>query len=317
MHSGHTRSIRSDVLLLSLIFSAVLTSSFARSPQDSSASKSSLQSQAERGEAAAQYQLASAILASSPSPTDLQEAVNWLRASAKQNNPDAEFVLGYLYEHGHGVSQNYAIAFQDYSAAAAQHHCGAENNLASLYQNGLGVSKDRHKAFEWYLASAQHGDPVGQFNLAGLYYTGSGTPRDIPQAVQWWRASAVSGLPEAQLHLAYFYFYGIVLARDYNQAAQLVLSAARAGLPAAETSMGFLFEQGKGVSLDYVSAYTWYSRAIAAGDNSSTGRRKQLAKIMTSKQISDADTLLQVAAGRRPLPTSTFSSTEAFSLLNH
>lgn len=317
MNSGQTFSIRLRLFLLSLFLATLSTPASAHSPQNPAASKLDLQSQAARGDASAQYQRASAILASNPAPSELQEALQWLRAAAAQNNPDAEFVLGYLYEHGQGVSQNFAMAFQNYSAAAAQRHPGAENNLASLYHNGLGVPKDLRKAFQWYLASAQDGDPVGQLNLASLYYLGSGTRRDIPQAVQWWRAAADSGLPEAQLHLAYFYFYGVVLARDYNQAAQLVRSAARAGLPAAETSMGFLFEQGKGVPLDYVSAYTWYSRAIAAGDYSSGDRRKKLAQIMTSKQLNEADALFQVSAGHTPLPTSTVPSTATFSLLSH
>jgi uncharacterized protein len=135
--------------------------------------------------------------------------------------------------------------------------------------------------------------------------------------VQWWRVAASSGLPEAQLHLAYFYFYGIEMPRDYNAAALLVRAAARAGLPAAEGSMGFLFEQGKGVPLDYVSAYTWYSRAVAAGDHSSVDRRKELAKIMTNKQINDANALVSVSAGPPPLRAATLDGSETFSLLKH
>ncbi|HTZ46298.1 MAG TPA: tetratricopeptide repeat protein [Verrucomicrobiae bacterium] len=316
MNSGQSRSILSTISILSFFLAIFPVRILARSPQNPRSSKSDLRSQAEHGDASAQYRLASSILADHPSASDLQEALKWLRAAAAKNNPDAEFVLGYLYEHGQGVSQDYAFAFRNYRDAAAQHHPGAENNLASLYQNGLGVPKDAHNAFEWYSASAQHGDPIAQCNLAALYFTGSGTPRDIPQAVQWLRAASDSGLPEARLHLAYFYFYGIALPRDYDHAAQLVRFAARAGLPAAETSMGFLFEQGKGVPLDYVSAYTWYSRAITAGDQSSIDRRKQLAKIMTAKQMNEADALLDVSAGHPPLPASTLASSEAFSLLS-
>ncbi len=80
------------------------------------------------------------------------------------------------------------------------------------------------------------------------------------------------------------------------------------GLPAAATSLGFLYEHGKGVPLDYVAAYAWYSRAISAGDSASNERRKQLAQIMTRKQLDEASTF----ATAQPPAKSTMSSITVF-----
>jgi TPR repeat protein len=161
---------------------------FQQSAQPSaSTSFSKLQSQAEQGDAVAQYNLAQSYLRKNPTNEEYQSALKWLRASTAQGNEDAEFLLGYLYEHGQGVPRDYAKAAENYRAAALQGHSTAENNLASLYQHGQGVPKSMDKAFEWYLASARHGNPVGQCNLATLYYLGSGIPRDYQEAARWFQ----------------------------------------------------------------------------------------------------------------------------------
>jgi len=275
------------------------------------ARRSKLQSRAEQGDPIAQYQLAKSLLVKDSSAEEIQAGLRWLRASALQKNPNAELFLGYLYEHGQFVPVNYALARENYEQAALHHSSAAENNIASLYQHGQGVPKNLGKAFDWYLASAQHGDPIGQLNLATLYYLGSGTPRDYGEALRWMRASADSGFAEAQNNLACFYFLGIAVQRDYPEAARLVRLAAEQSLPGAEINLAYLYEVGKGVPLDYVAAYTWYSRAIAAGDHSGAERRKELARLMTPKQRDEANALVAAAlpgkASQGVVPVGSFS----------
>jgi TPR repeat protein len=288
----------------------------AQTTQISGAQREALRARAESGESGAQYQFAKYVLEHNPSAEEVQSALKWLRASAAQQNPKAAFYLGYLYEHGKYVPQDYRLALQSYELAARVQYSPAENNLASLYEHGQGVPKDMNKAFEWYLASAKHGDPVGQINLATFYYVGLTTPSDSKEAVRWLQRSADSGLPEAQNNLAYFYFFGIGTRRDEAEAGRLVRLAAQTGLPGAETNLGFLYESGKGVPLDYVAAYSWYSRAIADGDSASAERRKALSRIMTHKQLDEANSLATVSARPAP-PTSLAPSLNAFSLVGH
>jgi len=281
------------LLLLAAMFVVVERSYAApQSQQNAGMSRWKLQSQAQHGDAVAQYTLAQSYLRHDPTNEDYQSALKWLRASTTQGNADAEFLLGYLYEHGQGVPQDYANASENYRAAALQGHSSAENNLGSLYQHGQGVPKNMSKSFEWYLASAQHGNPVGQCNLATLYYLGSGTKRDYQEAAKWFRAAADSGSAEAQNSVAVFYYKGLGVALDYVEAARWLRLAAQQGMPSAETNLAYLYEQGKGVPLDYVAAYIWYSRALAGGDAGGADRRKQLSHVMTRKQIDEANSLL-------------------------
>lgn len=319
MNSHHLHLFAINARHISLIsLLAVLAAPPSRAvPQSASAasvSVSELQSRAEQGDAKAQYLLAEVLLAHTTSSADVANGVKWLCASASQNNSNAQFLLGYLYEHGQGVSRNYSLAFQNYQAAARQHYTTAENNLASLYQHGLGVPENLGKALEWYLAAAQQGDRVAQCNLASMYYLGLGTSRDYAQALHWFSAAADAGLPEAQSNLAFFYFHGLGVQRDYPEAARLLRLAAERGLPIAQANLGFLYETGKGVPLDYVNAYSWYSRAIAAGDTSSLHRRKELARIMTQDQLRQANTIASATADH---PTQQPASTGVLSFLSH
>ena len=251
-----------------------------------------LPSRAQGRDATAQYLLATKILAHDPSPGEIESGIKWLRASAVQNEPEAQFYLGYLYEKGKFLPQDYALAFQNYRAAALMHYGPAENNLASLYQHGQGVPRDPTQAFQWYLASAEDGDPTGQINLATLYYRGEGISQDYEKAVRWLRASADAGCSHAQNNLAYFYFYGIVVQRDYVAAARLLQLAAQQNLVRAQTNLANLYSHGQGVSVDYVAAFVWYSRAVAGGDKSAARSRENLARMMTKKQLDQAKAYL-------------------------
>ncbi|MGC2764144.1 MAG: hypothetical protein WB607_01450, partial [Candidatus Acidiferrum sp.] len=93
-----------------------------QSPQTPAAATSNLQALAERGDSGAQFRLAKVLLAHSPSPDDVQAALKWLRASVAQNNPNAAFYLGYFYEHGKFVPQDYKLAFQNYEIATRVHY---------------------------------------------------------------------------------------------------------------------------------------------------------------------------------------------------
>jgi len=316
----HTFSFLAVFSLLCSLFAAIPKVQAAQQSQpepNRQYTKAELQALSEKGDPYAQFLLAHYILKHNPTAEETQSAMKWLRASVAQNNPESQFYLGYLYEHGQFVPQNYQLAGENYAASAAQNYPLAENNLASLYQHGQGVKKNLGKAFELYLAAAQRGNAVAQINLSNMYYGGNGVAKDYAQTVYWLRKSAESGLPDAENNLAYFYFYGIAVQQDYTEAARLIQSAASKNLPGAETSLGYLYEQGKGVPLNYVEAYSWYSRGAAGGDKMAGEHCKQLAHLMTRKQMDEANALTTASATQLPAPTGAAIGSLSFSLLNH
>ena len=78
--------------------------------------------------------------------------------------------------------------------------------------------------------------------------------------------------------------------------------AANQGYPSAEVDLAALYENGRGLSLDYVAAYTWYSRAAADGEPTASTRLKNLAHLMTQKQLDRANATLAQSSPSHPSP---------------
>ena len=89
---------------------------------------------------------------------DYVASVKWLKKSAEQDYPLAQYYLGQCYENGWGVEKNYEEAFHLYKAAAESELLWALCALGRCYENGLGVEADVDQAIEYYTQAADQGD---------------------------------------------------------------------------------------------------------------------------------------------------------------
>jgi TPR repeat protein len=100
---------------------------------------------ANQGDATAQFWLGAAYEKSGRGiKQDYEQAIKWLGKSAKQGNPDAEFLLGQMYENAEGFSRDYTKAAEWYRVACENRpdRGGAGqgcNQLGLLYLEGKGV----------------------------------------------------------------------------------------------------------------------------------------------------------------------------------
>ena len=76
-------------------------------------------------------------------------ASNNLIPLAEHGNPVAQFYIGFMFETGRGVPQNYTEAAMWYRRAAEQGHGGAQYSLGLLYDKGFGVPRDVVEANKW------------------------------------------------------------------------------------------------------------------------------------------------------------------------
>ena len=88
---------------------------------------------------------------------DFKNAYSLFEKEANNGNSYAEFSLGFLYENGEGVEQNFTIAAEWYLKAAKKGNYLAEHNLGIMYENGDGVEHNNSIAVEWYRKSAEKG----------------------------------------------------------------------------------------------------------------------------------------------------------------
>ena len=65
-------------------------------------------------------------------PEDDAEAVRWYRMAAEQGLARAQYGLGFMYENGEGVPENYVRAYAWLNLAAAQGLQGAVSGKAAV-----------------------------------------------------------------------------------------------------------------------------------------------------------------------------------------
>lgn len=147
---------------------------------------------AQRGDAAAQFNLALMYNTGRGVPEDKAAAVGWYRLAAEQGYAKAQFSLGAMYERGQGVPQDYAEAARWYRTAAEQRNARARYKLGYLHHKGKGVSRDLGEAVKLYGQAADQGLPEAQFRLGIMYALGEGVQQDYVVAHAWLDLAAAS-----------------------------------------------------------------------------------------------------------------------------
>ncbi len=109
--------------------------------------------------------------------SNLDEAVKWYRKAADQGYAPAQFNLGWMYDRGEGVPQDYAEAVKWYRKAADQGLSIAQFYLGTMYDKGEGVPQDYAEAVRWYRKAADQDVQDAQFNLGAMYENGKAWPR--------------------------------------------------------------------------------------------------------------------------------------------
>ncbi len=145
-----------------------------------------LRDAAARGDATAQFIVASRYLDGKPVEQDYTKAAYWYQQAAARGLPPAQYRIATLFERGRGVPQDVAAAFLWYERAATGGNVKAMHNAAVIAAgNQLGAPK-YDRAFKWFSAAAAHGLKDSQFNLAVLHERGLGTKASSVEALFWY-----------------------------------------------------------------------------------------------------------------------------------
>lgn len=202
-----------------------------------------------------------------PHARDCDEALKSYINAAKQGDPSVQRDLGYKYQYGKGVPQDYAEAMKWYRKAAEQDYSIALNDLGCMYYNGKGVPQNFAEAAKWFKKAAEQGESVAQYNLGNMYRDGKGVPQDYAMALRWYRKASAQDYSLAITALGYMYEYGKGVPQDYVEAARLYRKAADKDCSSAQRNLGYMYESGKGVPKYYPEALVWYRKAAEQGDS--------------------------------------------------
>ena len=104
-----------------------------------------------------------------------------LRTDAEQGDANAQYNLGIRYVTGVGVPQDRAEAIRWYRLAAEQGHVLAQSALGVSYFIGNGVLKDHAEAARWYRQAAEQGDAEAQMRSGRCTLLGLACRRMMPR----------------------------------------------------------------------------------------------------------------------------------------
>lgn len=89
------------------------------------------------------------------------------------DDPDAKYEIGKMYEEGEWVRQNYEEAAKWYYSAGIAGHKDAQYRLARLYDQGFGVPQDYPRAVRWYQLAANQKHRGAKYFLSRILETRS------------------------------------------------------------------------------------------------------------------------------------------------
>ena len=134
---------------------------------------------------------------------------------------------------------------------------GAGAALAQDFQKGLAAAQegDYATALQEWRPLAEQGNVTSQYNIAVMYDKGKGVLQDYAEAVKWYRMAVEQGHANAQ------------------------------------NNIGVMYEYGSGVLQHNVRAHMWYNIAAANGAEKAGEWRDERAGLMTSADISKAQSM--------------------------
>lgn len=94
--------------------------------------------------------------------------------------------------------QDYVAASRAFIPLAERGNAAAQSYLGYMFETGRGVPQNYTEAAMWYRRAAEQGDSLAQYSLGLLYDRGQGVPRDIIEASKWLNLSTAAAPPRAQ-----------------------------------------------------------------------------------------------------------------------
>ena len=212
---------------------------------------------------------------------DYEKAVEYYRKAVDLGHIEAQYRLGWAYNHGEGVPQDYMKAAELYEKAVEQGYANAQLNLCLLYAYGQGVPQDFHKAVVLFHKARKQGYRVWNYVMSPHCKTAKediDKLHEIEEIVEQYvreemeqttgpcpklRRAAEQGDAHAQFK------YGIACCREapaYAKRAEWWTKAAEQGHVEAQYELGCLFYTGeRGVLQDYEKAVYWLGKAKEKG----------------------------------------------------
>ncbi len=152
---------------------------------------------AERGDEAAEIELASLVLREDSDGEEIAQAIAVLQKAAQREVADAEYALGVCHRLGVGVEKDPDAVERLYRRAATKGHASAQIALAERLLKGGAWGAAVAEAVTLLRSAAEKGAPRAYFWLGRLHELGRGVPRSRERAIDCYARAEAAGFAEA------------------------------------------------------------------------------------------------------------------------
>ena len=235
---------------------------------------------------------------------------------ADEQNAEALYYLGQMYENGQGVDKDTQKATEYYQKADALGNLQASVQLAKTVFYDDTIENNKEIGLEYLKKTAYNGSSDALYELGEIYHAGNGVEKDYSYAFGYYLMASMKGDKKAQHKLALAYINGRGTPQDFANGIKWLARSANQGYVLAQKELADYQSSDKRL-LNLPDAYAWYS-IIAAYNSDDIGteaaaRRDEIASKISAQQ----DVLLnKQRAARNWRPTSPEQSVSKEDLLN-
>ena len=142
---------------------------------------------------------------------------------------------------------------------AQENNAEAQYHVGMIFNNGISVPQNLKRAFEWFEKGANNGDALAAYKL-GCYFDGQFkdvVPHNPSLAFGYKLSAAQAGYSLAQQDVAASFFKR----KDLGNAIRWTRAAAEQGEPLALYNLSVSYREGQGVLADKVQTYSYFKLA--------------------------------------------------------
>ncbi|MCR4553655.1 MAG: sel1 repeat family protein [Succinivibrionaceae bacterium] len=196
----------------------------------------------------------------------MDQVVKVCEKESKTNSPRALFILGYLYQQGINVEQNFALAGNYLQQAADLGDAEAQYLYAYLVYSQKIPNVDQRLSVLYFQQAAAQNDPRAQFMLGVIHAQGKlGLDKDEKEAFKYYKSSADNGFARAQVEVSKCYSLGLGVKADEKEAVKYLQMAVEQGDLMAKYILGIMYYRGLDIEKNVDKAIELLGQAAREG----------------------------------------------------
>lgn len=225
-------------------------------------------SEAEKGDADAQIELALRYYKGKGVEKDKEKALELAKKSADQENGKALYFLAYM-EIG---AKNTAQALGYLKMSADKGYVLAQREMGIImYSIG-----NYEQSYQWHLKAAKQGNILSSYECGAFLLAGQGVDQDLEEAVVWLRKAAEAGFMPAQFELGVCYAQGEGVEQSFEESFKWISKSAKQNHPRSLLILGMYYIKGMGVDQDVEKGYKCIVKAANLGSKEAQAILMQL-----------------------------------------